>query len=207
MDSGGTPYTVHLRRGNGWRAAKVSWLRSATLRQDAVRGGPEAPPYPRPMRAPRDLWRCVPSSARPARSGLPGYGDASRPPRPASRRTHAASRLISPLAFGFPASQPRVNRSPFSMHLGAVAVDSPRLDPIGQCVGQPGKARETEGERPRLTDSVAFQGNHWPAVSGSGDDSASILGSQAGFLAPAPQGVSHGSWVQHRGARPEVHKT
>ena len=68
-----------LKRAKVWRAAKVSWLRSATLRQDAVRGGPEAPPYPRPMRAPRDLSRCVPSSARPARSGLPGYGGASRP--------------------------------------------------------------------------------------------------------------------------------
>ena len=97
------PY-CSLKRANVWRAAKVSWLRSATLRQDAVRGGPEAPPYPRPMRAPRDLSRCVPSSTwarkpgggagrivrqrqRQSRGAEPG---ASSDPRQQVSRNHAA---------------------------------------------------------------------------------------------------------------------
>ena len=194
-----------FKRANGWRAAKVSWLRSATLRQDAVRGGPEAPPYPRPMRAPRDLSRCVPSSARPARSGFPGT--AARPARRGRRRAGLTRRLASfrPCVrlSGFPT--PRESFALLNAPAGRGG-RRPRARPHQAMRGPAGKGTRTEAERPRRTGSVAFQGKHWPAVSGSGDDSASILGSQAGFLAPAPQGVSHGSWVQHRGARPEVHK-
>ena len=78
--------SLKLKRANVWSAAKVSWLRSAILPAGCRPGaGRRRRRDPRPMRAPRDLSRCVPSSARPARSGLPGYGGASRPPCLASR--------------------------------------------------------------------------------------------------------------------------
>ena len=82
-----------LKCANMWSAAKVSWLRSATLRQDAVRGGPEAPPYPRPMSAPRDLSRCMPRARVSREVGFPGT--AARPARRGRRRAGLTRRLAS----------------------------------------------------------------------------------------------------------------
>ena len=82
-----------LNRANVWRAAKVSWLRSATLRQDAVRGGPEAPPYPnrcvlRAISRVVFLRACVPRE-------VVFPGTAARPARRGRRRAGLTRRLAS----------------------------------------------------------------------------------------------------------------